>query len=137
MFRRVTYKKLRRILNIALRTLPVIIFIQSIFCVGGAGILRDMEGILPEMQELERRGLLSSPPAAASRLVKREIGLVHNSKGLEDYIEYNRQMLRDHVRTWWVWVALFPLLLLLRIYFRKSKFPDQKEFLWGMRAGRD
>jgi hypothetical protein len=102
--------------------------------VGGAGILRDMEGILPEMQEIERRGLLEYPPEGASHLVKREIGLVHNSKGLEEYIEYNERLLKDHIRTWYIWVCLFPSILTLRLYFRKKKFPDEEKISWRRKS---
>jgi hypothetical protein len=89
-----------------------------------------MEDILPEMQEIERRGLLDSPPEGSSHLVKREIKLVHNSKGLEEYINYNERSLKNFIRAWCVWVGLFLLILVLRLYFRKRKFPDQEDFSW-------
>jgi hypothetical protein len=89
-----------------------------------------MKDILPEMQEIERRGLLDSPPEGASHLVRREIKLVHNSKGLEEYIDYNERSLKSSIRVWFIWVGLFSITLLLRLCFRKGKFPDDEEFSW-------
>lgn len=121
-----TYQRLRKTLKRVLITLGIIWILLSILCIGGGGAINDRIRALPEMEELERKGLLQSPPATTSDLVKLEIKLVGNPEGLRKYIKESDASLSIVETCWSIATFLFFLCLLTRIYFRKSKFKDDR-----------
>lgn len=119
-----TYQGLQKTLNRSLITLGIGWVFLSILCIGGGGAINDRIRALPEMEELERKGLLKSPPETTSDLVKLEIKLVGNTDGLKKYIAESDATLSIIETCWTVVAFLFFLCLIARLYFRKSKFKD-------------
>jgi len=113
--------KIRKTLNITI----IILFMSTtyffIIGVGGNGVLLDLYDALIEIQEVEAKGLLENPPSYISNIAKREIRLVHNSKGLKKYILETEKSVWKIERTIYLFVTLFILSIIARIYFRKPK----------------
>lgn len=76
----------KQVLRTLLLVSGVFIFYFLFMVIAGDGVLGDLEMALVEMQELDKKGLLSNPPETISSITKREIKLVHNSQGLRNYI---------------------------------------------------
>jgi len=89
-------------------------------CVGGGGVINDLYSALEEIEELEKKNLLDNPPETISSIAKREIKLVHNSQGLRKYIKENESSLLLHERNLIIFMALFFVSLIARIYMRKK-----------------
>jgi len=112
-------KTLKRLLNRSC----ILLFLLSFFtfCVsgiGGGGILNDFDAILLEIKEVERQGLLDNPPDNISAMAKREIKLLHNSKGVEAYIEDLEKDLDSQMAFILTSLKLLFALLMVRIFLR-------------------
>jgi len=117
-------KYIRIILNTLLVILLLLIAFQLFMRVGGESVLSDLYVALEEMKNLESKNLLNSPPENISPITKREIKLVHNSAGLQNYINEIHAFLSDLENWLFVLGGLFFVTLFGRIYFRKKKSPD-------------
>lgn len=108
--------KIRKRLNAAIIIFGILSFFTLILCVGQGGILNDLDSALEEIEDLEKKGLLNNPPSNISSIAKREIGLVHNSAGLKEYI---KEIENSNTATYFIiFSLLFFLSLILRIAAR-------------------
>lgn len=115
---------IRRTLNIFLIVFIFLIVICLFMYIGGGGVLNDLYFALEEMKELESKNLLISPPDNISPITKREIKLVHNSTGLQNYINETHALLSNLEIVLFILLGLFFLTLIGRIYFRKKHTPE-------------
>lgn len=113
------HKKLKLLLTLTTVTSIVLSLIFFILCLGGGGVLNDLYFALDEMRDLEAKNLLHSPPADISPITRREIDLVHNSKGLEAYIKENHHTLSqfENILSFFITLSLLTLTLQVFLYF--------------------
>jgi len=97
-------------------------------CVGAGGVLNDLYFALHEMKELENNNLLNSPPDTISSITKREINLVHNSEGLQNYINEIEADIPKNERIFFSLLGLFLFTLIGRVCFRKSLSDGNKAY---------
>lgn len=83
----IQYCKIRKKLNTAIIIFGILSFFTLILYVGSGGILNDLDSALEEIEDLEKKDLLNTPPPNISSIAKREIALVHNSAGLNQHIK--------------------------------------------------
>lgn len=113
---RMGYKKFKFLLTLTTVTSIVLSLIFFILCLGGGGVLNDLYFALDEMRDLEAKNLLHSPPADISPITRREIDLVHNSKGLETYIQENHRTLSQFEKVLSIFIVLSVLTLTLQVF---------------------
>ena len=117
----IKHKLLRKILTISTIVFGLLIIGSVILCIGAGGILNKMDGVLIEIEDLERQGLLNNPPPTISPDTKYELGFFNNSSEVKQYI-HEHEMFADYlVLCLYIFTFLFFLSLFLRIYFRKKE----------------
>jgi predicted PurR-regulated permease PerM len=114
------HNNLRKILTALVITFGCLSFFSLIMCVGGGGVINDLYSALEEIEELEKKNLLDNPPETISSIAKREIKLAHNSQGLRKYIKESESSLLLYERNLIIFMALFFVSLIARIYMRKK-----------------
>jgi hypothetical protein len=119
------YQKYNKICSIALIIISFIVFLSGLFCIAGGGVLNDLYGALEEIQELEKNNLLNNPPETISAIAKRELQLVHDSKGLIIYIHETDASLNTMATSFFIslgaWVSIFLLKIYLKIQLKRLK----------------
>jgi hypothetical protein len=105
-------KKSSTVLLIVFGGLSIILFV---LCVGGGGVLNDLDFALEEIQDLEKRHLLKNPPDHISSVTKREIDLGQNSTTLKAYINKTSVAARHVEKSFFICIFLFFLAVIIRI----------------------
>lgn len=109
--------------------LSVILFV---LCIGGGGVLNDLDLALEEIQDLERNGLLNNPPAHVFAITKREIELGQNSTTLETYINETNMAVKNTENYFIGCIFLFFLSIMTTIFCRiKIKYSLSLNFWPG------
>ncbi len=127
-----TYKTLREIFKICLIVFGLLIPLILIFFLGQVIVFGDYLKALDALQELERTGILpSETDPFIVDIIKNETELWGgNTEGLKKYIEPMRKG-TVFMETCLISVTItFVFLLVLRLYFRKSRFQDTEKVTW-------
>ena len=116
-------QRIRKILNGLLVLFFLLAGFSSVMCIGGGGVLNDMDEILGEIQDLENRSLLNNLPESVSLRTRQELQYFRDSKGVKEYIHKTGEWLSKMEYLFFVSLVLWFLCLGARIYYRKQKDP--------------
>lgn len=111
-------QKIRLTLNSLIVILGFVTCIAFVLCVGGGGVLNDLNVALKEMQDLERNNLLESPPDNISPITKFQIKNFQNSAELEEYAHETDQRLSSWEQISLLLVGLTVLMVIARVFFQ-------------------
>ncbi len=112
-------KKTRRASTVLLSIFVILTIASSFLCIGGGGVLNDFYLALEEIQELERKNILGTPPDDISSVAKREIDLGHNSEDLKKYINETQESLTKVETALFIFIGLSIFTLFLKIYLKR------------------
>jgi hypothetical protein len=117
-----TYKILRRILNWSVGIFGCLFFLSGFFAFSAVSVLNYFREALGEVRKIEDKSLLNSLRASTPFIAKDAISFLGNSKNIEAYIRSVDKGCNRFSTVFLGFVLLFFLSLILRIWFRKSKF---------------
>lgn len=115
---KIKYKTFRKSLSILCVCLFFVSLLGFVSMIAAGGILSDMDQVLIEVRELEEQGLLDNPPAETRSIVKNEIKVLKNSKGVEDYIK-SIESSQGALNKWiYAFMCFFALTFILRLFVK-------------------
>ena len=97
-----------------------IIFVDLMSFLGAGGVLNELDLALEEIENLEEKNLLNAPPENISEPTKFYLSQFHNSIELKKHIKEYETDLSSRDIYFGVFIVLFFLSIILRIYFRKE-----------------
>jgi hypothetical protein len=115
------HNKIKKIITILTFFLGCIIVVDLASYIGAGGVLNELDLALEEVENLEKKNLLNNPSGNISGSTEFYLSQYHNSAGIKKHIkEYEAHLSRTSIYSC-IFIALFLLSLILRIYFRKGK----------------
>lgn len=115
-----SYNRVRKILTVLIAFLGFIIFVDLMSFLGAGGVLNELDLALEEIEKLEEQNLLNPPPENISEPTKFYLSQFHNSIELKKHIKEYETDLSSRDIYFGVFIVLFFLSIILRIYFRKE-----------------
>ncbi|ARN84538.1 hypothetical protein [Candidatus Nucleicultrix amoebiphila] len=115
-----SYNRIRKILTVLIAFLGFIIFVDLMSFLGAGGVLNELDLALEEIENLEEKNLLNAPPENISEPTKFYLSQFHNSIELKKHIKEYETDLSSRDIYFGVFIVLFFLSIILRIYFRKE-----------------
>lgn len=131
-----TYKTLRRLLNWSMGFFLMVAVLSFVVALGAASVSNYFESTLGEVIEIEKKGLLNTPPENISAGAKDAISFLGNSENIKNYIITADKSHNYYALGFVGSLFLFFFCLTLRIWFRKSKFANEAKVILSFKANR-
>ncbi|OJW50135.1 MAG: hypothetical protein BGO67_02060 [Alphaproteobacteria bacterium 41-28] len=121
-------KKIRKISTALVIIFGLLILFESACFIGSGGILNELDLALVEIENLEKKSLLNNSQKNISESTEFYLSQYHNSSELKQHIREYEKSLHYREIYFCIFIALFFLSLILRIYFRKRKDVQKGSF---------
>lgn len=109
------YIIIRRISSFFIIIFSLLITAIFILCIGGWGVVSDLEGALEEMEYLEKKGLLTDLPDDVSYFTRRQVEICGNSSVLRGDIRQHEVSLVQMEKFFYACIILLILVVVIRV----------------------